>query len=72
MGEMSERGRSQSGKQFLIVSYSLLNSGRNLSKFLCTSNWADVRLTPAQIRYAATDPYVTFLMYLNKWATREE
>lgn len=37
--------------------------GKNLSKFLCTSNWADVHLTPAQIRYAATDPYVTFLIY---------
>eukprot|EP00026_Physarum_polycephalum_P008572 Phypoly_transcript_08660.p1 GENE.Phypoly_transcript_08660~~Phypoly_transcript_08660.p1 ORF type:complete len:409 (-),score=40.01 Phypoly_transcript_08660:102-1328(-) len=37
--------------------------GKNLSKFLCTSNWADVHLTPAQIRYAATDPYVQFLIY---------
>lgn len=37
--------------------------GKNLNKFLCTSNWADIRLTPAQIRYAATDAYVTFILY---------
>lgn len=37
--------------------------GKNLSKYLCTSNWADIHLTPAQIRYAATDAYVTFLIY---------
>lgn len=42
--------------------------GKNLNKFLCTSNWADIRLTPAQIRYAATDAYVTFLLY-HKLAT---